>query len=561
MSVYFNYDPEEWFVFHDTLLAEHINQNKGQCDFIFINKRGILVLEVKEGNIGYKKEKLVQLADVFHRTERDITPFEQAEDNAKSIREYLMKNEITNCFVCSAVAFPESHFEPKGLTHKNVWSLSSKENLRDFLVNTMEENRYNTIEGLKRKYPAKAASYDKLWPEQNLARIDTIADLIQPRVNIINADASIQQNKEEASRRASDNMRILDGLRENRRIMIQGPAGSGKSKYALSLIKNKVLLDNAHGIYFCWNELLACKMNQRFVKEGISRTISAISLFPYICKLIKDAGLPYGTLSYKNITSTRDELDNAIKILKENSNLPLYDFMVFDEAQDMFDKGIDLLIENCLAPGKKGIENGEYLIFFDELQAFSSGINQQHYHFTLSYLKHHCAIYRMTDSFRTACVHGLQEFLHDLDTGVVNFKKQYGTDIKINSFEKIEKLPGLLLEAANKLKKTYKLKSDDFIILFSSNLVSGNEKNRKPLDDLLDPAVFLKLDNKNIIHASEKIKYTTALKFKGLDRDAVIVVINDLYNQEIQNLYQLYIGATRAKAKLYIFIDKESIKR
>jgi len=553
------YDKELWHIFHDIVIGRHISQKMGQCDFIFINKRGILVLEVKGGKIAYSKGRYVQLPDAFNRTEKVINPFNQARENAASLQQYLKENGINDCFVTSAVAFPQSQWQLQGMAMENVYSLSTSWNLRDFLVNVLEQSRYNVIESLKKRQAENSAYYETIFPELSNDKMDRLAALIEPRVNIAGEDISAKKNREEAHRRAADNIRILEGLRENRRIMIQGPAGSGKSKYAFELIKQKIENEHAQGLYFCWNEFLAVEMNARFLEEGLSENVKAEPLYGYIQKLIKQAALPADTLNFENITCTRQALETALSTLAKNKEMPHLDFLVFDEAQDMFDKGIDLLLDNCLASGEKGIENGEYLIFFDELQAFSSGINQEFYDMTLMYLKHHCAIYRMTDSFRTTCLQGLQEFLLDLDVGVPDFKRKYGRDIQISTYDKVEKLPGLLLSTLTNLKKSCNLSADECIVLFSSNLVSGNNNKDKPLDGLLPPEKFLKLNNINITQPSNKIKYTTCLKFKGLDRSAVIVVVNDLYNQKIQTLHQLYIGVTRAKAKLYIMVDKVSV--
>jgi hypothetical protein len=48
--------------------------------------------------------------------------------------------------------------------------------------------------------------------------------------------------------------------------------------------------------------------------------------------------------------------------------------------------------------------------------------------------------------------------------------------------------------------------------------------------------------------------YTSSLKFKGLERDIIILVIKDILNEKSNIMLQLLIGASRAKVKLYVLV-------
>ncbi len=57
----------------------------------------------------------------------------------------------------------------------------------------------------------------------------------------------------------------------------------------------------------------------------------------------------------------------------------------------------------------------------------------------------------------------------------------------------------------------------------------------KCMDNLLQPDIaFEKIEVKNVNTPSEKIMYTTCLKYKGLEKDMVIVVIKDLSDEKDQ---------------------------
>ncbi len=52
-------------------------------------------------------------------------------------------------------------------------------------------------------------------------------------------------SQEEAKRRAGDNLRILDGLKDNKRLLIQGPPGSGKSSLLKSIYGEAIIKEGA----------------------------------------------------------------------------------------------------------------------------------------------------------------------------------------------------------------------------------------------------------------------------------------------------------------------------
>ena len=54
----------------------------------------------------------------------------------------------------------------------------------------------------------------------------------------------------------------------------------------------------------------------------------------------------------------------------------------------------------------------------------------------------------------------------------------------------------------------------------------------------------------NLDKPSEKVHYTSALRAKGLEWDCVFLVCSSLTDPKI--LFQLFIGASRAKGKVYV---------
>jgi hypothetical protein len=81
------------------------------------------------------------------------------------------------------------------------------------------------------------------------------------------------------------------------------------------------------------------------------------------------------------------------------------------------------------------------------------------------------------------------------------------------------------------------------------------------MDNLLHADIaFEKINTKNVNAPSEKIMYTTCLKYKGLEKDLAVVVIKDLFDEKIKSFYQMFIGVSRAKVKVILLIDEGSAK-
>ncbi|MBL0065472.1 MAG: hypothetical protein IPP38_10785 [Bacteroidetes bacterium] len=65
---------------------------------------------------------------------------------------------------------------------------------------------------------------------------------------------------------------------------------------------------------------------------------------------------------------------------------------------------------------------------------------------------------------------------------------------------------------------------------------------------------YVRITPGNLCSKLDGVKFTTALSYKGLERDVVILVMKDLNNQKIDTLYQLLIGASRARIRLYVLV-------
>jgi len=120
----FLYDNQDWYVFHSYPIAEHANKRQGECDFLVLSKKGLLIIEVKGGVVNLKNGKFYFPATKYKSKKIfDESPFDQADGCRYSLINFLKKKKIRNCYIQSAVAFPDSLFNTKEFSTKTfgIW--------------------------------------------------------------------------------------------------------------------------------------------------------------------------------------------------------------------------------------------------------------------------------------------------------------------------------------------------------------------------------------------------------------------------------------------------------
>lgn len=197
------------------------------------------------------------------------------------------------------------------------------------------------------------------------------------------------------------------------------------------------------------------------------------------------------------------------------------------------------------------LENGSYYIFYDDSQDYPDGSDLTHYIRTRDTFKSYAASYNLTSSLRVNTGHGIDDFIREAASGTIDIKKDYGEDVVIREWGSPEEALKIVKTMMVREKGLGRVKNENCLVLFTADLL--REKSPLPLMMEKD-GVFELLTADNYSKPSGNIRYTTMLKAKGLERDVVILVSSSLTDR--RNMFQIFIGASRARAKVCLLVMK-----
>ena len=549
------------YVMHSLRLSSryHRTQMAGECDFVVIARPGIMVIEVKGGIIGYGTQ---QDGDTgYYRLVSDRKkeafddPFSQVDGNADAIQKYLMEKNLKNVFVGRMVCFPECGFGRSSVSKDDLWHRDHELSLPEMIIDSLE----GQIEIFREKETRRGAPQHIRWKELDEDEIKSICNALEPEFNPDTYRSALKLNLSESDRRLKEGISILSGLNENRRLIVQGPPGSGKSTYALDIIMRLCKNEGLKGLYLCWNELLLAEMQSRITDPSAEIPADRIST-----KLYFDLAVELGELSGDRALiptketvkrgGMRECVKGAVAKIRNAKKLEKYDFIVVDEAQDIFDKGIDHVIKALLKVNNP-LQNGRYYIFYDDSQDYPGNEDLTHYIRTRDMFRSNAASYNLTSNLRINTGHGLDEFIRDASSGCLDTGKDYGKDVSVKGYGTAAEAIAMMKSCLAREKGLGGIRAEYCLVLFTWDLL----RKDSPFVQVLEHEESLELlKPDNYGSSSAKIRYTTMLKAKGLEKDIVVLVSSSPH--DAKNSFQIFIGASRARGKIVMLYNNAPFK-
>jgi hypothetical protein len=548
---------EDMYVIYQLRISSryHSTQMAGECDFVAVTRLGIMVIEVKGGVMGYGRRQ--DGSTGYYRQIRGSireavdNPFLQVDANADSIQRYLASKGHQNVFVGKMVCFPECSFRLQGIGEEELWHSDHELSLPELIIDGLERQREKFRENERRRGAHRYID----WQEPEEDEMRDICNALEPQFNADAYKSIVRLNLGEADRRMREGLAVLSGLNENKRLIVQGPPGSGKSTYAFDIIERLCKSEGRKGLYICWNELLAAGMNARINDPGYEipdGSISVVLYFDLVKKLAELSNDRSLLPTYNNIKKgeLRQQVKGAVSKLGSSGKVEKYDFLIIDEAQDLFDMGIDHVVK-ALLKGNNPLQNGSYYIFYDDSQDYPGSADISYYVRTRDTFKSYAASYSLVSNLRLNTGNGVNELIMSAVSGTFDAKRDYGEDVAIMEWNRPDEVMTFIRRIVAKERSIGGVEAGKIAVLLSSDLFRAES----PVRQLLEAdAGYELLTGENYSLASQKIRFTSMLKAKGLEWDVVILVCSDAGDRK--KMFQLFIGASRAKAKVGLIVGK-----
>jgi hypothetical protein len=502
---------ENWYVKHNYNLSSHPFSDgkvEGQIDYLVLTRFGILIIEIKGGGIAVDHNDVYYSYDKKDHGKRyeAQNPFTQVKEYVHSLRSLLN----TNHFIYRAVIFPhESNFHLSGpqLSGYQYLFLSKKdldkkesdfgrnELLFNFLISLAKSSRRHIIEQLS-PGASKDRIEDRAWerfPTLTKKDIDRLRSELFPVQTTYGFDPDRVKN----DIILDENYEILKGLRKNRRTLIQGGPGTGKTILATKFVAENVIKQQK-GVYFCANRLLKAKMEH------------------LICTEYK---LDPNKINFRIYHPATPRKDWPVDV----------DFVVIDEAQEFFDKGLDQLIEHIEATSSAP----RFMVLYDPEQAIVQNFKDIDWY--ADFLLESTFVHYLFDTNWRCTQNPLViELTRSLKLGQYSkvLKEHNRCFASVNT--QVDKLKSIkaIIDRAGKDVNKYIILADSHIIEDFRSIVK--DFFTKELEELTDA---------NINIRNQKIGFTTPIMYRGLEADHVVLITSGL-NERTKT--QAYIGVSRA---------------
>lgn len=528
--------PNEYIVMHSLKLLEHIQKVEGEIDFLIICPKGILCIEVKGGRVE-RKEGIWIFTDRYgNKNEKVEGPYDQVSKNMYSLMKYLRNRlsntniNVSNIQFAYAVAFPDIVFDRQEIDIEGKITIDI-EKLQDSDIKTIIDNvfKYHSDKFFE-KYNAKRSFL-------NNSEVSRITTILRGDFGYSQSLASELKSTEKILiKLTKEQKQILDSMSENKRIIIKGTGGTGKTV----LLYEKALELSALGkkvIFVCYNKVLSKYLNERLKQEDneIKNNIKITSLHAYILEQIRKLDDSYIVENTSKFFETQLPQD-FIRIDNEE-----YEVMLLDEAQDLikiqYIECLDKLIYG-------GLKNGNWYMALDENQNLYNNelkelleLLEEDIRPVITVLTKNCRN-TMQISNMNVKITGIIQSIND---------EAIGEDVEIIKYGDETSQKNEIKRIVKRLKMNG-IKNNEITILSRYNYEDSVFKGNNFLKDIARV--------KNITDYSENkqddyIRFSTIHSFKGLESKIIILCDVDKID-DIDSKTLNYVAISRAKLLLYI---------
>ena len=534
---------DNWVVLHSLGLVEHEKLLYGEIDFLVLAPNlGIFALEVKGGRVKRENGMWSFTNRNGESSYKQRGPFEQAKDGIFSLMKNLKDKSdlehkhVSNLLSWYGVMFPDIDYEAVGVDEESwqVFDCNDNGDVAGF------------IRRLSKKIQEKKKSVFGLFDKISLPTQKDVKYL----TNLLRGDfdkavairAKIKYAEQELLELTKKQYDCIDQLEDNKRVVVRGPAGTGKTLIAIEEVKRAVACGKKVA-FICFNSSLGKYFKAYF--ETVPQNIRPEYVGTFhglMFDIIEKSGKKIDIPSDENLM--KDFYSSLLPRFAEECllNCPFeYDEIIMDEAQDLIKDSYLDLMDLLLV---KGLERGKWKFFGDfSKQAIYSEDEES----LLDKLTDRipCMKFKLVKNCRNT-----KQICEDIQTitGFTAPRELWSTvegmpvnhEICETEIEAIEKLEHIIDNLINK-----GIEKENITIL--------SPKKRE--NSIVDKIEGIKVRDYSF-HSDNSITFSTIHSFKGLENTIIIITDIDKYDDE----KLMYVGLSRARAGLYLIETKYAHK-
>ena len=348
---------KNWIVYHSLNYPVSISKTKrssflyfGESDFLILAENiGIINIEVKGGSITCL-DGIWQLKSRYETKNLSKSPIKQAHDTKYNIQEYIRKKFNRVYPQEYLVIFPDC-----SLTNIVDNIEYSENNIidADQFYNNFSQRISNLVKDLK--------------PGGNIVNLENneinkLKKIIRPDFETyIKTSTILKDSEDEISQYTKDQLKVLERIEHEPRLLVTGSQGTGKTVMAEEIIKR--FANTGKKILFINSGRLA-NLLTKFKYRDDYKNINFSTFNNFVRDINKHFNNNISNLSKNFIEANNFLTKEALQLLnKTTDNKYLYDFIIIDEIQHCyFYDSFYLLLDKIL---KKGLLEGNYYFFGD----------------------------------------------------------------------------------------------------------------------------------------------------------------------------------------------------
>jgi DNA polymerase III delta prime subunit len=531
---------EAWIVIHSLNLPHHQRQISGELDFVvLIPEKGILCLEIKAARTVARRGGLW----FYGRDEKGDPrgPFRQASDGMHSLRERLARRrpESTRVVFWSAVVFPYTTFtfEPE---EWHWWQVIDSGRYRAGSFAASCEEIVDRARALLATKPS-AQWFDPGAAFPDAHECQRIAAVLRPDFEFFQSPKARRAEKAaEIKHYTEEQFSAIDAMCANRRVVFEGPAGTGKTLLAIEAARRAVA-SRKRTLFVCFNRLLGSWLRDETTSVGNDLTAGTLH-----AQMLSLAGI----VPPRDAPASfwEDELpQRALEALLEEEGAETFDILIADEAQDLLrDAYLDVL-DLSLAGG---LATGEWRIFGDfERQAIYDAATVSVHDF-LAQRSGGAPTYRLRTNCRnTPRIATLARLLAKLEPDYARvLRPDDGVEPDVHFYRDDDDAPRALIGALDELRRSGYRGRDVVVLSTRAGGSSAERLTDPPWSDRLRPMGR---------SSDGRTPYTTIHAFKGLEAPAVVVTdVSEVSGDTAEALF--YVAVTRPTERLVMLLAESA---